>query len=57
MMYHPINPAYPRFRCQARLIFSSARSMAARASSAESCEPAWIWRFRNFSAITRSAER
>ena len=31
--------------------------MAARASSAESCEPAWIWRFRNFSAITRSAER
>ena len=33
----------------AHLNFSRASSMAARASSMESWEPVWIWRFRNFS--------
>jgi hypothetical protein len=41
----------------AHRILSSARSIAARASSAESCVPPWMWRFRNFSVITRSADR
>ena len=33
----------------AHLNFRRASSMAARASSMESWEPVWIWRFRNFS--------
>ena len=37
----------------AYLNFKSASSMAARASSIESWEPVWIWRFRNFSVNLR----